>query len=450
MRLALIRDNEAYERLCIDTAEKKLSAYPDMSSIGKALPDLNCYENLQHLQDPKGIFVLDELGPDEIDSAEKAIVEGRFFSEHACAGEGTRLGLGTKYLIDICRHLSPETIAEMVTKEKGTPHSPEDIIRQGGDPAELMSICLGTRHMLQFSFDIAKLAQKHMHDPGAVLRKQKMLVVLNDESAEEVLNEFQEHSFFGFVRENVYFMVQRKYHGISKGASGFFFDEKSALRLHNHGQMVMQETMDDEIFRIDEKGKRHHLASKDYERMLGTVDNKQSFNVEDLAFLHCSLDVRSIASGLHFAKDGYRMVMEVVANNPSHPQKGGMAAFDKKLGYNVMVEGFQLKGIHESDIRFLNRNFNQYPIPKESWHQIREHGLKMHFAVKSGHLYYQPVQGDINFLVKMKLVSRRNIMPICSWKSPATTTLAIRHMKKQDEQPGFKEYARRFARYLEC
>jgi hypothetical protein len=135
------------------------------------------------------------------------------------------------------------------------------------------------------------------------------------------------------------------------------------------------------------------------------------------------------------------MIMEVVNNDQENPQKGGMAAFDSLLGRNVMIEAFQLKGIKDHEIKYLNKNFNHYPEPYESWSILKEHGLNMPLSVKNGYIYFQPVQGDINFLVSAEFFRRKVLKPIKAWKSPATTPLAIKNMRMQDMQKGFKEYA---------
>jgi hypothetical protein len=135
--------------------------------------------------------------------------------------------------------------------------------------------------------------------------------------------------------------------------------------------------------------------------------------------------------------------MEVMANNPAKPQKGGMLAWDPELGCDVMIESFQLADIENQDIKFLNRNFNHYPRPQVNWDRIREAGLPMPITVKDGFLYFMPVQGDINFLVRTAFFRRQEMRPIRNLKSPAALPLAINRMYAQDCQPGFKEFAQR-------
>ena len=136
------------------------------------------------------------------------------------------------------------------------------------------------------------------------------------------------------------------------------------------------------------------------------------------------------------------MVMEIVANNPDKPIKGGMAAYDPVLQRNVMIESFQLKGMANEEISFLNKNFNHYTQPLVSWQALKEHGLPMPVVVKKGYLYFQAVQGDINFLVPTAFVRRKVLKPIRAWKSAANTIEAVNAMAAQEAQPGFGDFMR--------
>ena len=442
--LSLFYDHEDYIDYCLELAQAKLSSYDTISSIKNHEADINIYKNIDFLEEPKNISILDKncLTDSDYIKAYKCILEGRLFSEHAAAGEATRLGLGAKYLINIARDLPVEKIAEIMIRERGSRVSLDEVLKKAGCyPEKLLPLSLGTRHMLQFSFDIYKLAKTYGYDPKQVLLKQKMLVVLNEATIDKIIMEFMINNFFGFKRENVLFMAQKKYHGINLMDGEFVYDKNAPERLHNHGQMVMQQTMDDQIFRVDKKGCRTYLASWEFGETLKEMDDKISYNIEDMGYLTGSIDYDSLAFALKRGEDGCRMIMEVVTNDPENPQKGGMAAFDSLLGRNVMIEAFQLKGIKDHEIKYLNKNFNHYPEPYESWSILKEHGLNMHVSVKNGSIYFQPVQGDINFLVSAEFFRRKVLQPIKAWKSPATTPLAIKNMRMQDMQKGFKEYA---------
>ncbi len=435
--------NEHYKESCLRIAEEKLSGYSSIEEIEKVIDDINIYPNLDGLQDPKDIFILDEstITDEEIDAAKDAVLKGEIFFEHACAGEATRLGIGTKYLLNL-KELPVSQIAEMITKEKGEHVTEKQVIEEAKiDPKELADLPLGVRHMFQLSFDIKKLAQKRGKDPVDALSRQEMIVILNNKTDEEIIRTFIDNDFFGFQRDKVYFMVQKDYYGINIDKSGRpFFDGASEKRLHNHGQMVMQETMDKQVFHLEDDHKRKYLTAEEFGNVLKGKLDKISYNIEDLAYLTSSIDFLSLAIALKKGKEGFRMTMEIVGNNPENPQIGGMAAYDPRIGRNVMIELFQLKGMQGKDITFLNKNFNNYPYPYDSWKELKDKGLNMPLKVKKGFLYFQPVQGDINFLVKTEFVQRKVLKPIKAWKAPSTTPLAIEYSSVQDSQPGFLEY----------
>ena len=131
------------------------------------------------------------------------------------------------------------------------------------------------------------------------------------------------------------------------------------------------------------------------------------------------------------------MVMEVVANNPDNPQKGGLCAWDPELKRNVMIESFQLAGLPHSQISYLNRNINHYPYPAQGLTSAREYGLAMPITVKGGCVYFQPVQGDVNFLVKTAFVRQAEMKPIKAWKSGPDTPKALEAMAAQENRNGF-------------
>jgi hypothetical protein len=325
----------------------------------------------------------------------------------------------------------------------------------GGDPKKLMNISLGNRHMLQMAYDVFRIAKENKKNPKKILAKQTALVVLNEQTAEEIIEEFRRFNFFGLNPKKIFFMVQRSFHGMYIKEGCLFYDQTTEKnkRLHNHGQMVMQKAHDNVIFRVEPEniGQKIYLSSGEFGKILSEHDDLLSYNVEDLGYLTCSVDLPSLALALDLGKKGYNMVMEIVAQNPLKPQKGGACFFDRKLGRVVMVETNQLKDIKLEKIKHLNKNFNHYPNPVEVWRAIKKRGLPISFEVKGGfnqsgdpqdYMYACPVQGDANFRVKTAYIMRKNLKPIYNWKSPATTPLAVKAMFEQDAQEGFKDFVR--------
>lgn len=422
-----------YISSCLDLAEQRLSGFRSSAEVAKAEDELNKYPRLDSLAEPKDIFVVDDATVTEKDrqSAVNVILDGGVLWEHACAGEATRLGLGTKYLINPRLDLSPKVLARLLGDDPKVPVAPDS----------LQSMTLGRRHMLQQVWDLTKLSQEAGKDPEKVLSRQKLLVIVNEGSYRVILEDFLEADFYGLRRRNVYFMVQNSFHGIVKKGGRWTYDTKTPRRLHNHGQMLMQTAMDKQVFRLDHAGKPQHFTWAEYRQILGEFEDKVSFNIEDLGYLEQSLDLTGLAAALNLGAGGARMVMEVVANNPEKPQKGGLCAWDPKLKQNVMIESFQLAGLPNSQITFLNKNINHYPRPVQAITALHEEGLSMPIAVKEGCLYFQPVQGDVNFLVPTAFVRRADLKPISAWKSAANTSDALEAMAKQEKRPGFMKWA---------
>jgi len=440
------RTIETYRKSCLRICAARLSGCDSPTAVAAAEDELNAYPNREALEEPRGVITLDPeaLSQEQRRRAVDCLLEGRFLAEHAAAGEATRLKLGTKYLISPPRVLDLETCLRLLVEEENREVGRAEFLEksQGAEPGGLLDLSLGQRHMLQMSFDLTRLSLENGRDPAGVLARQWMLVILNERTAEEILADFRDCRFFGFRAEQVLFMVQRSFEGINMRDGRFFFDPQAPRRLHNHGQMAMQQTAEKQIFRLAEgRGlDRRPLDREEVLAVLEEADDKLSYNIEDLPYLTGAIDLEALALALELGRRGFRMVMEIVANNPLKPQKGGLAAWDPALGRNVMIESFQLLDLPNEDIRFLNRNFNHYPKPGAAFEALSR-GLPMPLAVKGGFIYFQPVQGDLNFQLQTAFVQRRVLKPISNWKSAATTPAALAAMAAQDRQDGFRDFA---------
>jgi len=407
---------------------------------------LNAYPRLDRLAEPRGVVTLDpaRITPDQVQRAVETILDGRFMAEHAAAGEATRLKMGTKYLINPRERLSLGLMAEALARETGRGVTEAEILdlSNGVKPDDLLDLSLGARHMLQMAFDLIRLARAQGRDPAGVLEKQWTIVILNQASAREVLEDLAASNFFGFNQAKVLLMVQEAFPGIGLQGGRFFFDPASPKRLHNHGQMAMQQTWEGQVFTLEggSPERRRVLKPEEYSEILGRMEDKLSYNIEDLSYLTGALDLEALALALELSDGGARMVMEIVANDPDNPVKGGLAAWDEGLGRNVMIESFQLLDLPKEELKFLNRNFNHYPRPLAAFESLAS-GLPMPITVKQGYLYFQPVQGDLNFSLETAFVRRTEIKPLNSWKSAVNSPATVSAMAAQDRQAGFKEFA---------
>lgn len=426
-----LSDFTAYINSCLELAAERLQGFRNLEEVAEDEDELNAYPRLEGLGEPRDIFVIDEesISARDMERAARALLDGEVLLEHACAGEATRLGLGTKYLLNPRLDLTGETMLNLTGQESWPV-----------DPRELTSMNLGRRHMLQLAWDLGNLAQDFGRDPDKTLKNQHLLVVVNETSVISVEMDFMEAGYYGFDPAKVLFMVQKSFHGLDLGLQGWFYDNSSPRRLHNHGQMLMQSTMDGQVYR-NEHGNRDRLAWIAFRGLLEGFEDKISFNIEDLDYLSHSLDLTGLAAALKLGGQGARMVMEVVTNHPETPQKGGACFWDQELGRNVMIESFQLQGLDPAEIVYLNKNINHYPQPSQALSTVHEQGLSMPLAVKEGYLYFQPVQGDLNFLLPTAYLRRKELRPIHSWKSGANTIAALEAMAQQEKRPGFLKWA---------
>ena len=177
-------------------------------------------------------------------------------------------------------------MAERLADEKGAPVSVDEVrAALEARPDEIAPMALGPRHMLQLAFDLTRLAQDAGPAPADVLARQKLLVILNEKTADAILQLTVNDGFYGFNPDHYLFMVQPALPGIALKNGDFQYAPDSPKRLHNHGQLVMQETMDGQIFKLDASGQRVYLSADEFAALLGQTDDKISFNIEDLDYL---------------------------------------------------------------------------------------------------------------------------------------------------------------------
>ncbi|UQZ88615.1 hypothetical protein C4J81_05095 [Deltaproteobacteria bacterium Smac51] len=430
----------SYRESCLRIARDNFAGLA-ISDVAAREEDYNAWPGLENLSPPKELIVLEERVNDALlDKARTAVLDGRIFWEHTAAGEATRLKLGPKYLIHPHQipysrdYLAETFIDNPAAVSEGVPPS---FLRL--TPHHLLPLRLGARHLWQSVFEIRNLAKEAGLDPDEVMARQKVLLIVNEQTCEQICKRILKRNFLGFAPGNFLFLTQATFHGLLP-EGGWHFDESAPARLHNHGQMAMQKTMDHQVFHLDDSGQKHFLSRADFFSLLGQTADLVSYNIEDLGYLTGALDFVTIGLALELGAQGYGMTMEIVANNPLNPIKGGLCAYDSGLGRDVVIESFRLRNMSPERITHLNKNFNHYPNPGRIFQKLHEEGLFMPITVKDGALYFQPVQGDMNLLTRTAYITRRVPAPISSWKSPEDTPAALEAMGRQDSQPGFAKF----------
>ncbi|MGE5348644.1 MAG: hypothetical protein ACM3NP_05110, partial [Actinomycetota bacterium] len=220
------------------------------------------------------------------------------FDEKTLSG---MLMLGSKYFLDLSQDLTVESIAGFMSQEAGLVISPAQVKAQlSCSLKELLPLSLGARHMLQLTFDLENLAREVGEAPREVMARQHLLIIISREMLAHVEKDFYLWHFFGFNPAQVYFMVQESFHGLNLTGGEFFYDVNSPRRLHNHGQMVMQETMQHQLFSLGGAHPWDRLVHSQLEvaDWLQGFTDKISYNIEDLDYLTGSLDFPGLGLAL--------------------------------------------------------------------------------------------------------------------------------------------------------
>ncbi|MDR2338985.1 MAG: hypothetical protein LBF40_02465 [Deltaproteobacteria bacterium] len=420
----------AYQESARRLASRLLAPYASAKDAEGHLDEINLYPGLDSIGPPVSVRVLEEegelAGEDLGNLGKKAVLDGLVYWEHTAAGEATRLMMGPKFFI------TPGILERKLLEMGEAPEAGGPIIPLG----------LGRRHLAQLIYEIRNLAEEAGIDPAKALSRQRMLIIAAEDTMPRLLPLVAKDFRGLFPLSSARFMTQASFPGLERQGPSWGYAPGSPLRPHNHGAMVMQKAMDGQLFLASESGGKEYLTKEENLSELGAFQDLVSYNIEDLDYLTRALDFETIGLGLRMRELGHGMMMEIAANNPERPIKGGCCAHDPGLGRDVMIESFRLGGLGPGDIRFLNKNFNHYLRPADTLRRLVDNGgIFMPVAVRDSYVYFQPVQGDLNFLEDTVFFSRRKVAPLNSLKSPADISHALGAFRAQDQQPGFREFA---------
>jgi hypothetical protein len=510
----------------------------------------------------------------EIDLGIHAIINGDVIFEHTAAGAATRLGLGTKYTItplslleaildgkimpndsfkediielkkELSKNLDIEHIDKVVEIRKEI-QKKEEIIAKSLSQKEIDTIIsslsnmnnvsLGTRKLGNFAFSTAKLAKDHFYQldnaekikiaselniPIAelseskfikyVLQKQTHMIILNQDTDQDIIKEIFNFKFFGFNPENIFFMVVNRLPSFSLNNGKIL--EDTPYQLHNHGVFRMFTVMDHQYFTLEEVNDRKYYT---FEQIKDIFAKKKIFisnNIEDLDQLkHSPFDLQSISLALHLFNDqDYNMIMtgtrqkgvilkdsfasihglsmkdsaQIVTILNTHnvldeknivnrqvldtshydeahkflekilpseyhshisdmlsilkakPQKGGFFAIHENNVY--CYESDQAPDLDIRDIELLNKNVNMFK-PLDMLEAVKTGNFHPHTTLKSGKLIPQVPQGDLNFIMKMRVIVENIPKPLNSLKEQSELTDTINAFNLLDNNPKYIKF----------
>ncbi|MFH1710220.1 MAG: hypothetical protein ABH860_04020 [bacterium] len=418
-----------------------IRTYPNLSKC-----DMNAVQRHMIVLRP------DLIQPAEIIEAARIKLAGAEIIEDAAAGEATRLKLGTKAM------LTPEKMAEAVMLHNIK--NPDNSIILPVQPSDLAPISLGIRHKLQYVYDLINLAVSGQHgvklNPQEVLKSQTTLTILNEETALPFLREALKYRHYGLNPERTLFMVQGGGLGMKFENGELVFDTQSKYQLWNHGNMKIQQTLEGKIFwvRINKQTgemEKMMVGAGEFREILSKMRNLISYPIEDIDYIEKgSINLNNLAVALRLGKQGYRMIMEGVAQK-TDPQKGGFFTYDPEKSRVVCVES-DCGGtiINEKDkeslgrIQWLNKNFNNFPEPVNAFDALASKEFPLHLTVKGDAIYPQTPQGDQNFFLRTAFITWEPVQALRSLKVLQECVPTFLAFKQQDERYGFLELAKEY------
>ena len=427
----------------------------DIARVARDQVGIRAYPNLAHLDLNAAASHIQTIGPTTItesmrSEARQVKLSGAELVEHSAGGDATRLGMGSKFL------LTPQALARAIEINNLT-NAQAQLQLDRSALSRTSPLSLGSRHMFQATFDLIGAAVRAGLNPQEVLKSQCSLITLNPKTAIEIVREFVKCNFFGLLPENVFFMIDNVFPGMSLERGELAYAQQATMNLYNHGQMVMQEAFDRQIFTasfVQTTGdiKMRYLSSDEFGQVLQGMKNKVSYPIEDNDYLTRSFDPNALAISLQLGRSDYRMIVEVTKQKEDNPQKGGFVAFDRLRGRCVLIESDSGGTLVDNNdraslarIKYLNRNFNMFPSPFEVWDKLRQQGLPYpHLTVKEGYLYLQIPQGDQNFLVDTAFIQKEIVQKINNLKEIQDAPRTLRAMFNQDSQQGFLGEARKY------
>lgn len=402
------------------------------------------------------------------------ILNGDFPTEHMFGGLGERL-LGQESAIKVMGKFS--LVPRQLSEAYGLKF-PKESFRQSTDVLGkyVKPYSLGVRHMLAYTYAIAKLADEYGMDRDTALKNQTVFIITNPEIDGDIREEFERWNYFGLDKDKVFFMASEAYPAIVLGTNGDLQVDATVMATHNHGTARLQTSMDNIWSPVHTPGRM--VATPTIRSIYEKAANLQSLNIEDVSYLSNALDLYAmmIASGM--VADEYKdfgMIMDVVGQNPLKAQKGGILALDPTFDNNgdrlTMIEAFtaypeyyhwddkvaEQLGLYKK-FEWLNLNNNNYPNPVKMFDHLRTYGIPAYPEVKETgqgvkYIRNECPQGELAhflptvFVARMEqYTGRRQPEPveILSVKVSEHIPLGLSAFLRQDDMQGFLAFAKEF------
>lgn len=415
--------------------------------LKKLLNQINSFKGKIDNLELGEINILDEFKNSEFyqlyrEKVAKLVLNGGYVAEMFFAGAATRLYKSIEERLgkDKAQKLAKAMYfidAWQLAKELGY-QLPADAIKGLG---------IGPRQLLQLNLSLRKIAEEFGYNPDEVIARQKIVLHINLDIAEEVEKDLAEHNYYGFSPQNFYILLQPSLSGFAFDEKGKLFLEPSSKRFpYGHGYATEQ------------------LRGVLDELILNGAKLMGTYRISDLQRLtFMSLDVNRLALALFLMEDKGANIVAELLDDPKD-RRNGIFLRDKNSGAQFLLEGLHLRTeaiqqrLDQIYIRARQKGFSGIPygafrmvykidrlpeiLKNDLWDTIR--------IRDKNYIYLELVTGDITLLPGAKteafIAKDKNskFLVAKSFRSLAELPQVLKILLQQDTSSLFVELVERY------
>ncbi|MFH1507155.1 MAG: hypothetical protein ABIG46_01830, partial [Candidatus Omnitrophota bacterium] len=379
-----------------------------------------------------------------IERAKDIIINGRYTPEFFFAGAATRL-------IGDLRGIGVQISEEEEYKYRMYGLDIWDFSGPARENSLDLNLGMGPRQLFAYRVFLENLAREKGLGPQEVIRKQFLILHINEDIVDRVIKNFLYNNLFDFDPQKVLFIIQENLAGYLLRDGRVVFAKESDELPFGHGYATMQLSVPSVAFNVRKRSRgvyREYLSediltelqSRGAGYFIGThrVNDLTKFLVEEV------VNIQKLALCIYLIEQNNDIIVELVENpadTKGNRQKGGNLVQYQKTGKSFLIETPNARGSSKLD-QFLNRAseegapYNAFRLlyRRESLKALLEEGLPYNLRFKEGYLYLEAVTGDITQLEQAKVRAfKKEDEVIKDFKQMGNLGLAIPVLTESDK-----------------
>ncbi|HXV18851.1 MAG TPA: hypothetical protein VD883_02105, partial [Candidatus Omnitrophota bacterium] len=389
------------------------------------------------------------------ESAERMLLNGHYVPQFIFAGAATRLLEDLEKLFG--KKLDPKSFRMYgldlwsVLREA---QKYDASLRTIQIPAETPALGMGPRQILAYRLLLEKLAAKYQMDVQKVLLAQRPVFNINEEIAEEVIEDFVGNKFYGMDPQKVIFIITPVFKGFNYADGKVTEDPQSPKLPYGHGYSTTQLAYA-EAFTLTKDGEPRSLPvsaldilienDPENDHVLGThrINDATKFVTDEVV----SLD--RLALSLYLIREKKHGITIDLVGNPTH-QKGGNNVRLKGESRSFLIETSNAKGsayLIDPDPKRAQGLLDQAARQEAPYNAFRltstpriykdliKRGIRYNVRWRSGNFYLESVTGDLTQLETSNSVAiQKKGDLIHDFKQISNYKDTVEFLKRQDRE----------------